>query len=53
VIGQRVRNRQPLGGFSALGGSPYKDMKYDPLVDLTPVSLVISAPSILVVSSPA
>jgi tripartite-type tricarboxylate transporter receptor subunit TctC len=31
----------------------FKDMKYDPLVDLTPVALVISAPFILVVSSPA
>jgi len=31
----------------------FKDMKYDALVDLTPVALVISAPFILVVSSPA
>lgn len=28
----------------------YKDMKYDPLVDLTPVALVVSAPFILVVN---
>lgn len=28
----------------------YKDMKYDPLVDLTPVALVVSAPFILVIN---
>ncbi len=28
----------------------YKDMKYDPLVDLTPVALVVSAPFILAVN---
>ncbi|MGD9884188.1 MAG: Bug family tripartite tricarboxylate transporter substrate binding protein [Reyranella sp.] len=28
----------------------YKDMKYDPLVDLTPVAMVVSAPFVLVVN---